>query len=123
MPRRSQAWKALERLTAKELGGERVTRGDDFSKKEVDVKVPDFESLQIDAKYRKRLWHHHKFLSDVRAKYCPNDADLAILVTKNPRQRGAVVSMELAHFGCLLDAIRELRQENERLRERSDADL
>lgn len=113
----SAAWKALERLVAKELKGERVLRGDDFSKKDVDVKVPDFELLQIDAKYRQR-WAHHKFINEVQKKYCNQKEHMPILVTKAPHQRGANVTLRLDHFGCILDVIRELRDENERLRKR-----
>ena len=83
----SNSWKALERLVAKVLRGERVLRGGDFSKKDVDVKVEDFPNLQIDAKYRQR-WAHHRFVDTVEEKYCVADDDMGILVTKHPRQRG-----------------------------------
>lgn len=112
------AWKALERDVAKTLRGERVLRGGDFSKKDVDVRVGDFESLQIDAKYRQR-WAHHRFLDEVERKYCDTKAGhMPILVTKHPRQRGACVTLRLEHFGCILDVVRELREENEALRKR-----
>ena len=114
---RSQAWKALERLVAKELQGERISRGDDFSRKDVDVRVPDFEGLQVDAKYRKR-WAHHKFLAEVKEKYCRGAGDMPVLVTRTHGQRGAIVALSLQHFGAMLDVIRGLRKENERLRKR-----
>lgn len=114
----SQAWKKLERDVAKALGGERILRGDDFSKKDVDVRVSDFESLQIDAKYRQR-WAHHRFLDEVESKYCDTKAGhMPILVTKHLLQRGACVTLRLEHFGCILDVVRELREENETLRKR-----
>jgi hypothetical protein len=109
MPRSKTAWKSLEKETAKALRGIRVLRGADFSKKDVDVKVPDFPNLQIDAKYR-QAWSHHKFLVEIQEKYCADPGDVPILVTKHPRQRGSVVSLSLEHFGFLLDLIRELAQ-------------
>lgn len=108
--KRSEAWKALERQVAKALKGERILRGADFSKKDVDVRVADFPGLQIDAKYRAK-WHHHGFLADIIRKYCQNADDMPVLVTKHKNQLGAVVVMDLNHFGALLDAIRELRQQ------------
>jgi len=106
----SQAWKNLERLVAQVLKGERVCRGADFAKKEVDVKVHDFPNLQIDAKYRKQNWRHHAFLDEIRFKYCDDDVDIPVLVTKNHNQVGAVVSLSLHDFGVLLDTIRDLRK-------------
>jgi hypothetical protein len=108
MPRSKTAWKALEKQVAKALKGIRVLRGADFSKTDVDVKVPDFPNLQIDAKYR-TSWAHHSYLEEVRAKYCNDPVDMPILVTKTHGQRGAVVVMDLEHFGLLLESIRELR--------------
>ena len=105
----SKSWKDLEKLTAKSLKGVRVLRGADFSKKDVDVKVPDFPNLQVDSKYRARNWAHHSYLAEIKAKYCNDEEDIAILVTKNHRQHGAVVSLDLEAFSSLLDAIRALR--------------
>lgn len=110
MPWSNTAWKDLERLVAAELNGVRVMRGADFSKSDVDVKVADFESLRIDAKYRQR-WAHHKFLDEVRTKYCSDTDDIPILITKAAKQRGAVVCLSLSDFGILLNVIRELRNE------------
>ena len=104
----SGAWKDLERLVAKSLGGERVLRGADFSIKDVDVKVDDFPHLILDAKYRQR-WGHHRFVEEVKKKYCKSPEDIPILITKHPRQRGAVACLPLDALGRLLDEIRELR--------------
>jgi len=115
----SQAWKALEKLVAKMLGGKRISRGDDFSRKDVDVEVEDFDVLRIDAKYRSSFnWAHHAFLDEIKTKYCTSPEHIPVLVTKNKRQRGACLTVQLDHFGVILDAIRELRKENERLRKR-----
>ena len=59
----SNAWKRLEKLVAEELKGKRVLRGDDFSRKDVDVEVEDFQSLRIDAKYRSGNLAHHSLPS------------------------------------------------------------
>ncbi len=113
MAKQSGAWKALEREVAKALRGERVLRGGDFSKADIDVRVPDMPGLQIDAKYRQK-WGHHRFLAEVVRKYCRSSDDMPVLVTKTPRQRGAVVVMDLEHFGALLDVIREMRDERDK---------
>ena len=114
MPRSKTAWKNAEKKVAQTLRGKRVLRGADFSVKDVDVKVPDFPTLKIDSKYR-ASWAHHTYLEEVATKYCASPVDMPILVTKHHKQRGAVVVMDLAHFGVLLDVVRELREENEAL--------
>lgn len=115
----SKAWKELEKLVAKALRGKRISRGDDFSRKDVDVEVEDFDMLRIDAKYRSSVnWYHHSFLAEVKDKYCTLPEHIPVLVTKTKGQRGANLTVQLDHFGVILDAIRELRDENERLRER-----
>ena len=115
MAKQSNAWKNLERLVAKVLKGQRVLRGADFSKPDIDVLVPDFECLRVDAKYRQK-WAHHRYLDDVWRKYCRHRGDMPVLVTKHPHQQGAVVVMDLEHFGVLLEVIRDMRVENEALR-------
>jgi hypothetical protein len=109
MPRSKTAWKMAEKLTAKELKGTRVLRGADFSKSDVDVIVDDFPSLRIDSKYRQK-WAHHKFLTEIKDKYCKTQGDIPVLITKNPKMQGGVVSLFLHDLGILLDAIRELRE-------------
>lgn len=105
----SQAWKQLERDIAEALGGKRILRGADFSQKGVDVEVPDFKQLKIDAKYRSSPWKHHGPLKECGVKYCAEPTDIALVVTKTKREHGAVVSMSLADFATILGAIRHLR--------------
>lgn len=109
MAKQSQAWKDLEREIAGELRGKRVLRGADFSQEGVDVEVPDFPGLRIDAKYR-AAWSHATYLAEVRKKYVREPGQMALLVTKQKRQRGAIACMALEDFALLLDTIRELRQ-------------
>jgi hypothetical protein len=104
----SGAWKDLERLVAAALHGKRQCRGADFSKSDIDVRVEDFPSLKVDAKYRQR-WAHHQFVAEVARKYCVEAEDVPVLVTKTPGQKGAIVCLQLEHFAALLDVIRELR--------------
>lgn len=106
--KRSGAWKNLERESARMLGGNRVTRGADFSVSDVDVKIPELPFLKVDAKYRKSH-AHHSLLEEVRKKYC-NAGDIPVLITKHHRQRGANVTIPLELFAVLLDAF---RQQNE----------
>lgn len=104
MTRQSQAWKAHERAIAAALGGRRISRGDDFSRVDVDVVVDDFPFLRIDGKYRQRH-AHHQLLTEIRKKYC-EPGDMPVLVTKQAREHGAVVSVSLEDFGRLLDMAR-----------------
>lgn len=107
--RQSQAWKALEREAAEALGGKRVSRGDDFSRSDVDVVVPDFPLLRVDCKYRK-AHAHHSLLDEVVEKYCPTDEQIPVLVTKHHRQQGANVTITLVFFASLLDNTRYARR-------------
>lgn len=109
MARQSQAWKALERLTASELKGRRVLRGADFAKSDVDVIIDEFGFLKADCKYRQK-WAHHKFLEEIVEKYCTSKGDMPVLITKTPKQIGACVTIRLDHFGVLLDMLRVKRR-------------
>jgi hypothetical protein len=108
--KRSGAWKNWERKVAEKLKGKRVLRGNDFSKKSVDVKIKDFPTLKLDCKFRQK-WAHHKFLAEIIRKYCTKPGDIPVLLTKTPRQIGGIVCIPLDAFAVLLDSIRELRQE------------
>jgi len=109
MKRHGDAWKGLERLVAKVLKGQRVCRGNDFSKEDVDDKIPGFDILRIDAKYRKK-WSHHTYLEEVAKKYCKDENDIPVLVTKHHRMKSANVTVPLESFGRLLDHIRRLKR-------------
>lgn len=103
--KRSGAWKSLERNTAKALGGQRLLRGDDYRKSCPDVFVADRPRWKVDCKYKSAGWAHHKILDEVRRKYCA-PGDVAIIVTKSGRQKGAVVSMALEDFVLIVAALR-----------------
>ena len=107
--KQSSAWKDLERLAAKELRGDRVCRAGNFAISATDVVVPDFLELKVDTKRRKRKFAHHSMLSEIREKYCYSEGDVAVLVTRNHGERGAVASMSLRDLGELLDRIRTYR--------------
>lgn len=100
----SQAWKDLERLAAEKLRGKRLSRGDNFARKDVDV-IAEFRALRIDGKYR-RAHAHHTFMAEIERKYCVKPGDVPVLVTKHPGQQGAYVTVPLDHYALLLDAAR-----------------
>lgn len=109
--RQSQAWKNLERRAAEALGGKRITRGDNFAISDVDVTVPDFPHLAIDAKYRKaQPWKHHAFVEEIAAKYCQGEKSVPVLITKSGGEHGEYVTLRLADYAALLNAIRALRE-------------
>lgn len=107
MPRRSQAWKSLEREAAKLMGGTRVSRGSDFSASDVDVKVSDLPFLRVDCKYRKSH-AHHSLVEEIQEKYCKRSEDVPVLITKSHRQTGCNVTIPGYFFNVLLDAFRQL---------------
>ncbi|MBL94999.1 MAG: hypothetical protein CMF70_06810 [Magnetovibrio sp.] len=104
----SEAWKALERLAAKELGGTRITRGHNFAVSEPDVYIADFEHLKVDCKRRKQSFTHHTMLQGIKDKYCVSHDDVPVLITRNHGERGAVMSLYLKDGGALLNNIRTL---------------
>lgn len=93
-------WKQLERDAATALGGQRNSRGDDFSRSDCDVSHPLFS---IECKYRKSL---PKLLTEALAqakRY--NHKKVPIAVLKERGQRGAIVALSLADFQDLLGKI------------------
>lgn len=110
MPKISNSWKQLERTIAEKLKGKRVLRGADFSVGGVDVEVADFPGLKIDAKYR-AAWAHSSYLKEVADKYVKEPGEMAVLITKQKRERGEIVCMYLDDFATMLDADRELRRQ------------
>lgn len=106
--KRSTAWKAHERRTAKKLGGRRISRGDDFSRSDVDVKIPDFPMMKVDAKYR-ASFSHHALYREVKKKYCKEMGDIAILTTRGKHERGELVTLSMDDFSALLGGLRQLR--------------
>lgn len=108
----SDAWKALEKKTAEVLGGFRISRADDWGRSDYDVHVPAHPELRIDCKYKKGGFAHHTLLAEVREKYCREDGDVAVLVSKSGRKRGEVVSLSLEDFASLLGTIERLADDN-----------
>lgn len=104
MPRSSQAWKNLERSVAKELGGKRKLRGADFSESDTDVEVKQLPFLKIDAKYRKNH-SHHSLLQEIEDKYCKEDVDVPVLVTKHHKQRGSYTTVPTWFFALAIKAL------------------
>lgn len=101
----SKQWKNLERLVAKAFKGRRISRGDDFSRKDVDVVVDDLPELRIDCKYRTRH-AHHTFMKELVAKYVTTLGHEPVLVTKHHHQESAFVTVRLEFFSFLLECLR-----------------
>jgi len=103
--RYSQQWKAVERAAAAALKGQRISRGDNFSREDVDVIVADFPELRIDCKYRVKH-AHHTFMREIEEKYITEPGQEPVLITKHHRQEGAFVTVRLDFFARLLDVVR-----------------
>jgi hypothetical protein len=104
MPKRSQAWKDLERDTAAALKGRRIIRFDLFQPPSADIAIDDMPELSLDSKHRAR-WQFHSLLKDVQTKY----GGIPLLITKSRGERGAVVSCPLDYFAGLLAEVRAYR--------------
>lgn len=129
MAKQSQAWKNLERETARKLGGRRISRGSDFSVSDVDVVVDDFPALRIDCKYRAGGFAHHALVDEIDKKYChvrysvdggdvvteKNKFSSPVLVTKSGRQRGEYVTTPIECYAHLINDIRDLIAANDML--------
>lgn len=110
--RQSQAWKRAESAIAKALGGRRISRGDDFSRVDVDVVIDDMPELRVDSKYRQRH-SHHTFVAEIVRKYCTEPNQVPVLVTKHARQESAFVTVPLEHYAFLLNVLRAYTKEQE----------
>jgi len=93
-------WKRLERRVAKKLGGQRVKRMGDYSQIDTDVAMRDDPHLKIDCKLRARHRHHALF-EEIRAKYCTDELDRPVLVTREAGKRDILVTITLDHFEWL----------------------
>jgi hypothetical protein len=93
----SQQWKALEKTAARKLGGERLSRGDDFSQSILDVEHP---FLAIDCKWRTSLavvtWFQ-KLIKD-NDKIYGKGRKVPILVIKKKGMRSELVVIEIDDF-------------------------
>lgn len=108
---RSERWKSLERNTAKKLKGHRLLRGDNWDKIAPDVAVPDCPELKIDCKAYNRF-AHHTLMDEIRSKYCAEEWEVPVLVTKAQGQHGEYVTMPLDYFAALLEYWRGKTHEN-----------
>lgn len=94
-------WKELEKKTALALSGTRINRAADYGISDVDVVLPDFPQLRVDCKYRTRH-AHHSLIEEIRSKYCANNGDYPVLVTKHHHSQREYVTVDLVFFGALL---------------------
>lgn len=108
----TSTWKNLERSTAAILGGERVSRGADFGKTDVDVKISDFPSLKIDTKRYKRLQVFSLF-DLVKKKYCKTLKDKPILVLRQSGKKYVLAVIDIKLLSQLLDYVRMKGDQNE----------
>ncbi len=109
----SNAWKDLERKivkVAEECGlkARRLGRGADFGVSTFDVELLDLPNLRIDAKYRKNGWAHHTYVKEIQKKYCKNEWETPILVTKGGGEQGEMATLPLRHLFELLADNEEL---------------
>ncbi len=107
----TSTWKQLERDTAKVLKGERVLRGADFGKTDVDVRIPDFPSLKVDTK-RYKKFQTFSLYEEVKKKYCKSLTDNAILVLRQSGKHNKLVVIDIEFFAKLLDFVREKESQN-----------
>lgn len=104
----SNNWKNAERSLASTyqyygIPAHRVSRGMDFSKSTYDVKIEGADWLISDSKYTKQKpFRFHGILREIEAKYCKNKGDVAILSTRNYKERGEFITIRSEFFAKLL---------------------
>lgn len=98
MANNKSRWKDLERLIAKELGGQRSLRADySIKTPDIEFKENSLKNIKIDCKKRK-TFKHHSLLLEIERKYCKNKNDIPVLITKQTRSRKIVVSIPFEYF-------------------------
>ena len=101
-----KAWKRLERTIGKLFGGERVKRMGDYSVSATDVLLHDLPNFKIDCKLRQKFMHHSLF-DEIGERYCKNEVDVPILVTKEFGRYRYLVTVEAEFFAELLEVYRK----------------
>jgi hypothetical protein len=101
--KRSEAWKQFERQVAEmarefDFKAERISRGADLGKSDVDIHVADLPELKIDCKYRLGGWVHHSIFQQAEKLYCTKPGDWLILPTKSGGGSGFFVTLRDRQF-------------------------
>lgn len=102
----STRWKRLESYAADLLGGRRVIEDWTLFRRRPDVIVSDFR-LVIDAKAFKHF-SLHRHLDKVQSEYC-TPGDVPCVVTREPGDAPAYITVPLAYFADLLNELRSAR--------------
>ncbi|MFA5460088.1 MAG: hypothetical protein WC283_02015 [Candidatus Paceibacterota bacterium] len=108
----TNTWKQLERDTALILGGKRISRGADFGKKNVDVKIPDFPFFKIDTKRYKRLQVFSLF-DTLKKKYCKKPEHEGMLVLRQSGKKYILAVIDIKLLSKMLNIIRQKEAQNE----------
>ena len=95
------AWKSLEKTAARKLGGQRVSRGADFSESAPDVLHDKFS---VECKHRAKI---SQFLIDMMQQAAKYDGEkIPLGVLKQRRMKGELVFLWLDDFIKLLEGER-----------------
>jgi hypothetical protein len=98
----SVAWKRHERETARQLNGQRNSRGADFSQSIADV---EHSLFSIECKYRKQLPQWLREGIEQASQYDQNK--LPVLVLKEKGTRGSLVVLRMKDFSALFGSLPE----------------
>jgi len=110
--KRTSTWKQLEKDSAKELGGERVSRGANFGIGDVDVTIEDFPSFKVDTK-RYKKFSVYSLYESVKKKYCKSSDDNAILILRQSGKHTKLAVIDLDLLIKFMDFVREKGAQNE----------
>ena len=110
--KRTSTWKQLERDSAKELGGERVSRGADFGVEDVDVTIEDFPSFKVDTK-RYKKFSVYSLYESVKSKYCKDKNDEPILILRQHGKHTKLAVIDLDLLAKFMNFVREKGAQNE----------
>lgn len=101
----TNTWKQLERDAAAVLKGERVSRGSDFGKTDVDVKIEDFPSFKVDTK-RYKKFRVFSLFDIVKKKYCKTDKDIPILILRQANKKYILAVIDLKLLSKFMEFVR-----------------
>lgn len=88
MSKNAGAWKDLERLIAKKMGGQRIYRGGDFSQSAGDI---EHEAFSFEAKYGAQVPSTIYRWMDQAKKYTVHTTKIPILVIRRKSKEPLVV--------------------------------
>lgn len=103
----SQNWKAAERKLVEiylkySIPAKRISRAGNYAVSTYDVEIEGHFEYKSDSKYSIKPFAAHRLIRTIAHKYCNGDKDVAILYTKNYKDRDSYITVDAEHYAKLL---------------------